>query len=55
MFPLIASTMAKPSPKEVHLCHFHVQASLVSFNVLPLTLVLRANINVRKDAEKTLA
>jgi hypothetical protein len=47
--------MANPSPKEEHLCHFHVRASLVSFKVLTLTLVLRTNINVSKDAEKTLA
>ncbi len=33
MFPLIASTMAKPSPKEEHLCRFHVRASLVTFEV----------------------
>ncbi len=41
--------------EEKYLCHFHVQASLVSFNVLPLTLMLRENINVSKDMEKALA
>jgi hypothetical protein len=38
--------------KEEHLCHFHVRASLVSFDVLILALVLRTNINVSKDTEK---
>jgi hypothetical protein len=43
--------MAIPSPKEEHLCHIYVWASLVSFNVLPLMLVLRTNINISKDTE----
>ncbi len=33
MFPLIALTMAYPSQKEEHLCHFHVRASLMSFDM----------------------
>ncbi len=40
MFPLIASTMAIPSPQEEHLCRFHVRASLVTFEVLILALFL---------------
>jgi hypothetical protein len=39
-------------PKEEHLCHFHVRASLVSFEVLILAFVLRTNINISKDTEK---
>jgi hypothetical protein len=52
MFPLIASTMANPSQKEEHLCHFHVRASLVSFEVLILAFVPRTNINISKETEK---
>jgi hypothetical protein len=44
--------MANPSQKEEHLCHFHVRASLMSFDVLILVFVLRTNINVSKDTEK---
>ncbi len=44
--------MANPSPKEEHLCRFHVRASLVTFEVLILAFVPRANINVSKDMEK---
>ncbi len=52
MFPLIASTMAIPSPKEEHLCRFHVKrASLVTFEVLILALFLERT-NVSKDMEK---
>jgi hypothetical protein len=36
--------MANPSQKEEHLCHFHVQASLVTFEVLILAFVLKTNI-----------
>jgi hypothetical protein len=53
--PINCFNYGQSLPKEQHLCHFHVRASLVSFNELPLTLVLRTNINVNKDAEKALA